>query len=126
MSDVPVNDEEMLSSASTVTEETEPTEVEHDNSADIADPDPGSVPLVSEHGNPKFPRALLDRGGYEILGMPINKGLPVWVTTVNALELHVSIEAVLLNLVDHALQNKDANGQNYCVFMNGSQMASWI
>ena len=30
-------------------------------------------------------------------------------TTVNALELHVSIEAVLLNLVDHALQNKDAN-----------------
>ena len=92
-----------------VTEATEPTSVEHDKSAVVADPDPGSVPLVSEHGNPKFPRALLDRGGYEILGMPLNKGLPVWVTAVNVLELHVSIEAVLLNLVDHALQNKDAN-----------------
>ena len=70
MSDVPVNDEEMLSSPSSATEETEPTEVVHDTPADIADPEPGSVPLVSERGNPKFPRALLDRGGYEILGMP--------------------------------------------------------
>ena len=109
MADVQVNDEEMSSSPLASTEALEPTEVEHDTTAIVTDSDPGSLPLISEHGNPRFPRVLLDGGGYEILGMPINKGLPVWVTSVNALELHVSIEAVLLNLVDHALQNKDAN-----------------
>ena len=109
MADVPVNDEEMLSSPLAGTEATEPTPVEQDIPADVTDPDPGSVPLVSEHGNPKFPRTLLDRGGYEILKMPLNKGLPVWVTAADVLELNVSIEAVLLNLVEHALQNKDAN-----------------
>ena len=91
------------------TEAVEPTPVEQNIPANITDPDPGSVPLVSERGSLKFPKALLDRGGYEILAMPLNKGLPVWVTHVNVLELHVSIEAVMLNLVDHALQNKDAN-----------------
>ena len=38
MSEVPVNDEEMLSSASTATEEAEPTEVEHAKNAKKADP----------------------------------------------------------------------------------------
>ena len=109
MEDVSVLDEDMDSSSMADTESVEPTPVEQNIPANITDPDPGSVPLVSERGNLKFPRALLDRGGYEILGMPLNKGLPVWVTHVNALELHVSIKAVLLNLVDHALQNKDAN-----------------
>ena len=101
MADVQVNDQEMSSSPLASTEAPEPTEVEHDTTAIVTDSDPGSLPLISEHGNPRFPRVLLDGGGYEILGMPINKGLPVWVTSVNALELHVSIEAVLLNLVDH-------------------------
>ena len=109
MADVQVNDEEMSSSPLASTEALEPTEVEQDTTAIVTDSDPGSLPLISEHGNPRFPRVLLDGGGYEILGMPINKGLPVWVTSVNALELHVSIEVVLLNLVDHALQNRDAN-----------------
>ena len=109
MADVQVNDEEMSSSPLASTEALEPTEVEHDTTAIVTDSDPGSLPLISEHGNPRFPRVLLDGGGYEILGMPINKGLPVWVTSVNALELHVSIEAVLLNLVNHALKHKDAN-----------------
>ena len=76
MSDVPANDEEMSSSPSAVTDETGPTEVEHSKTADIADPEPGSVPLVSERGNPKFPKALLERGGYDILRMSLNKGLP--------------------------------------------------
>ena len=109
MSEVPANDEEMSSSPSAVTDETGPTEVEHSKTADIADPEPGSVPLVSERGNPKFPKALLERGGYDILRMSLNKGLPVWVTAANVLELNVSIEAVLLNIVWHALQSQDAD-----------------
>ena len=102
------SDQEMSSGSQPGPEAIEPTEVEQDI-ADVAAPDPGSLPLITELGNPRFPRGLLDGGGYEILGMPINKGLPVWVTSVNALELHVSIETVLLNLVDHALQNREAN-----------------
>ena len=82
MADVQVNDEEMSSSPLASTEAPEPTEVEHDTTAIVAAPDQGSLPLISEHGNPRFPRVLLDGGGYEILGMPINKGLPVWVTSV--------------------------------------------
>ena len=109
MSEVSANDVEMSSTPSAETEEVEPTEVEHDKTADIAVPEPGSVPLVSEHGNPKFPRALLDRGGYDILRMPLNKGLPVWVTSAGVLKLDISIEAVLLNLTEHALLGKDAN-----------------
>ena len=39
----------------------------------------------------------------------MNMGLPDWVTSATALELHVSIEAVLLNLVEQALKHEDAN-----------------
>ena len=97
MANVPANDQEM-SDPSAGTEANEPTAVEQDT-ADIADPEPGSIPLISEKGNPKFPRILLERGGYDILRMSLNKGLPVWVTAANVLELNVSIQAVLLNLV---------------------------
>ena len=107
MADVQVNDQEMSSSPLASTEAPEPTEVEHDTTAIVTDSDPGSLPLISEHGNPRFPRDLLVGGGHEILGNPINIGLPEWVTSATALELHVSIEAVLLNLVEHALQNRD-------------------
>ena len=109
MSEVSANDVDMSSTPSAETEEVEPTEVEHDITADISVPEPGSVPLVSEHGNPKFPRALLDRGGYDILRMPLNKGLSDWVTRAGVLKLDISIEAVLLNLTWHALLGKDAN-----------------
>ena len=87
----------------------EPPEGEQNIDADESASHPGSLPLVSERGNPRFPRDLLVGGGFEILTNPINVGLPEWVVSATALELHVSIEAVLLNLVENALQNRDAN-----------------
>merc|ERR1711891_83981 len=109
MSDVPAHDEEMSSSSGAVTDETGPTTVEQSTDTSIADPEPGSVPLINEQGNPKFPRALLERGGYDMLRMSLNKGLPAWVTAANVLELNVSIETVLLNIVWYALQSQDAD-----------------
>ena len=87
----------------------EPPEGEQNIDADASTSPPGSLPLISERGNPRFPRDLLVGGGYEILANPINVALPEWVTSETALELHVSIEAVLLNLVEHALKHEDAN-----------------
>ena len=87
----------------------EPPEGEQNINADASTSPPGSLPLISERGNPRFPRDLLVGGGYEILNNPINLGLPEWVTSATALELHVSIEAVLLNLVEKALLNREAN-----------------
>ena len=109
MADALDNDEEMFSSPLPSPDAHEPTEVVQDTTTDVTDSSPGSVPLITEHGNPRFPRALLDRGGHKILAIPMNMGLPDWVTSANGLELHVSIEAVLLNLVDHAYKHKDAN-----------------
>ena len=57
-------------------DETGPTTVEQSTETSIADPEPGSVPLINEQGNPKFPRALMERGGYDMLRMSFNKGLP--------------------------------------------------
>ena len=109
MADALATDEEMFSSPVPSPDAHEPTEVEHDTTAVVTDSSPGSAPLITEHGNPRFPRALLDRGGHEILGIPMNMGLPDWVTSATGLELHVSIEAVLLNLVEHAYKHEDAN-----------------
>ena len=86
----------------------EPPEGEQNIIADASASPPGSLPLISEHGNPRFPRDLLVGGGFDILDNPINVALPEWVVSATALELHVSIEAVLLNLVENALQNRDA------------------
>ena len=84
----------------------EPPAGEQAKNGDIAASPPGSVPLISEHGNPRFPRSLLVGGGYDILSNPINQGLPEWLVSATALDLHVSIEAVLLNLVDNALKSQ--------------------
>ena len=85
----------------------EPPEGEQSNDGDITDSPPGSQPLISERGNPRFPRSLLVGGGYEILSNPINQGYSEWLVSATALDLHTSIEAVLLNLVDNALNNRD-------------------
>ena len=84
----------------------EPPEGEQSNDGDITDSPPGSQPLISEQGNPRFPRSLLVGGGYEILSNPIIQGYSEWLVSATALDLHTSIEAVLLNLVDNALNNK--------------------
>ena len=69
---------------------------------------PGSLPLISERGNPKFPRALLVGGGFDILANPICQGgMPEWLVSATALDLHTSIEAVLLHLVSNAFKNRD-------------------
>ena len=68
---------------------------------------PGSLPLIKEQGNPRFPKALLVGGGFEILANPINQGMSEWLVSATALDLHTSIEAVLLHLVRNALENRD-------------------
>ena len=85
----------------------EPPPGEQANDGDDSDSPPGSLLLISERGNPRFPKSLLVGGGFEILSNPINKGYSEWLVSATALDLHTSIEAVLLNLVDNALKNRD-------------------
>ena len=103
----------------------EPPTSEQNTNGDESTSPPGSLPLISERGNPRFPRDLLVGGGFEILTNPINVGLPEWVVSATALELHVSIEAVLLNLVENALQNRDANWPDCFACIAGSQRHYW-
>ena len=108
MSDVEAQGGDPSSSGAT-TEDHGPATAEQSIEPVVTDPEPGSVPLIKEQGNPKFPRALMERGGYDMLGMSFNKGLPAWVTSTNVLELSTSIEAVLLNITWYVLQTKDAD-----------------
>ena len=85
----------------------EPPKSEQNKNGDDSTSPPGSLPLVSEHGNPRFPKVLLVGGGFDILGNPINLGYSEWLVSETALDLHTSIEAVLLNLVQNALDNRD-------------------
>ena len=85
----------------------EPPKSEQPKNGDDSTSPPGSLPLISERGNPRFPKALLVGGGFEILSNPINLGYSEWLVSATALDLHTSIEAVLLNLVDNALKNRD-------------------
>ena len=80
---------------------------EQANDGDNSTPPPGSLPLFKEQGNPRFPRALLVVGGFDILANPINTGMSEWLVSVTALDLNTSIEAVLLHLVCNALDNRD-------------------
>ena len=125
MAEAQDNGEEMFSSPVPSPEALEPPEGEQNTNADASTSPPGSLPLVSERGNPRFPRDLLVGGGFEILTNPINVGLPEWVVSATALELHVSIEAVLLNLVENALQNRDDKWP-VLVYMEPSNMAQFL
>merc|ERR1711888_257670 len=84
-----------------------PPTSEQNNNGDASTSPPESLPLVSERGNPRFPRDLLVGGGFEILSNPINFGYSEWLVSATVLDLHTLIEAVLLNLVDNALKNRD-------------------
>lgn len=84
-----------------------PPTSEQNTNGDVSTSPPGSLPLVSERGNPRFPRDLLVGGGFKILANPINVGFMEWLVSATKLDLHTSIEAVLLNLVENALQNRD-------------------
>ena len=63
----------------------EPPEGEQSIDADASTSPPGSLPLVSERGNPGFPRDLLVGGGFKILANPGNFCLPEWVVSATAL-----------------------------------------
>ena len=108
MSDVGAQDGDPSSSGA-ATDDHGPATAEQSIDPDVSDPEPGSVPLIKEQGNPKFPRALMERGGYDMLRMSFNKELPAWVTSTHVLELNTSIEAVLLNITWFVLQTKDAD-----------------
>ena len=85
----------------------EPPTGEQANDGDDSTSPPGSLPLITERGNPRFPKALLVGGGFKILDNPINLGMSEWLVSATALDLHTSIEAVLLHLVRNALENRD-------------------
>ena len=85
----------------------EPPNGEQSIDGDDSTSPPGSLPLISERGNPRFPKALLVEGGFKILANPINQGMSEWLVSATALDLHTSIEAVLLHLVHNALVNRD-------------------
>jgi len=108
MSDVLAQDGDPSSSGA-ITDDHGPATAEQSIEPVVTDPEPGSVPLIKEQGNPKFPRALMERGGYDMLRMSFNKELPAWVTSTHVLELNTSIEAVLLNITWFVLQTKDAD-----------------
>ena len=117
MSDVATQDGDQ-SSSGVATDESGPTDVEQSTEPVEADPEPGSVPLIKEQGNPKFPRTLMERGGFDMLRMSFNKGLPAWVTSTHVLDLNTSIEAVLLNITWYVLQTKDADVINMLRLMD--------
>ena len=48
----------------------EPPEGEQNINADASASPPGTLPLVSERGNPRFPRDLLVGGGFENSDQP--------------------------------------------------------
>ena len=108
MSDVLAQDGDPSSSGA-ITDDHGPATAEQSIEPVVTDPEPGSVPLIKEQGNPKFPRTLMERGGYDMLRMSFNKELPAWVTSTHVLELNTSIEAVLLNITWFVLQTKDAD-----------------
>ena len=103
----------------------EPPTSEQNISDDASTSPPGSLPLISERGNPRFPRDLLVGGGFDILANPINVGFPEWLVSATAVDLHTSIEAVLLNLVESALKNRDKNGLNCLARLAGSRRHYW-
>ena len=53
----------------------EPPKGEQANDGNNSTSPPGSLPLITEQGNPRFPMALLVGGGFEILDNPINLGM---------------------------------------------------
>ena len=65
-------------------------------------PPPGSLVLFKEQGNPKFPKALLVGGGFDILANPICSGVSEWLVSASVLDLNTSIEGVLLHMLRNA------------------------
>ena len=85
----------------------EPPNGEQANHGDDSTPPPGSLALFKEQGNPKFPKALLVGGGFDILANPICSGVSEWLVSASVLDLNTSIEGVLLHMLRNALANRD-------------------
>ena len=80
----------------------EPPNGEQANHGDDSTPPPGSLALFKEQGNPKFPKALLVGGGFDILANPICSGMSEWLVSASVLDLNTSIEGVLLLILHNA------------------------
>ena len=86
----------------------EPSNEELSQSGDDPAPPPGSVPLFREGGF-KFPKALLEGGGSDILRNPITHGLQEYLLSESILDVNTSIEGVLLYMLEQAYANRDKN-----------------
>ena len=88
------------SSQDTSPEDQERALLEPSNDVQVQDgddpvPAPGSLSLFRDGGF-KFPKALLEGGGFDILRNPICHGLQEFVVSDSILDVNTSIEGVLL------------------------------
>ena len=74
------------------------------NNGNETTPPPGSLSFFRE-GAYKFPKALLDGGGFDNLANPICKGLQPFILSASILDMDTSIEGVLLYMLQQALEN---------------------
>ena len=84
----------------------EPSNDEQSQNGDDPAPAPGSLSLFRDGGF-KFPKALLEGGGSDILRNPIAHGLQEFLLSESILDVNTSIEGVLLYMLEQALANRD-------------------
>ena len=84
----------------------EPSEDVQSQNGDDPVPAPGSLSLFRDGGF-KFPKALLEGGGSDILRNPIAHGLQEFLLSESILDVNTSIEGVLLYMLEQALENGD-------------------
>ena len=82
----------------------EPSDDVQSQNGDDPSPAPGSLSLFRDGGF-KFPKALLEGGGFDILRNPICHGLQEFVLSESILDMNTSIEGVLLFMLQQALAN---------------------
>ena len=75
---------------------------------DAPAPTPGSVSFFGE-GKFRFPKSLLEGGGSGILSNPIAFGMHEYLLSESVFGLNISIEGVMLFMLNNALQNKGKN-----------------
>ena len=86
----------------------EPSNDEQTQNGDDTTPPPGSLSFFRD-GSFKFPKALLEGGGFEILRNPIARNLQEFLLSASIFDVNTSMEGVLLYMLEQALANRDKN-----------------
>ena len=99
--------------------QSEPIDIEPPNSNEEIPPVPGSVALFGD-GKLRFPNYRWNLGGFDILSNPLGKDVPPYMLQEGILDLEVSVEAVMLHILDQAVQH-GGKGLNFCEPILGFQ-----